>query len=538
VYDTQEVRDALAALRAIDDPTDHLSLVAALRPPLYACSDVDLYEFRRLGGTWQLQHEPPDTVPADHPVRRAFAHLRSLWHERWWLRPSEMLERLLRERHAFVLGFGDPRPAEVWRRLRFLLDQARSFEAASQGSLRGFVEWAELQSAEGARVHEPLLPETDDDAVRIMTIHGAKGLEFPITILSGMTTLAAPRRGGVSVIWGDDGPPDVRLRKGIATANHEPRADLESEMDTHEKLRLLYVAATRARDHLVVSCHHGARGGSATATYGGQVWSFFTEHPDLWRPMPKPPPVALELPFEPVQVPLAADDRDSWIEAREVLLAPQRRRRVVSATGVARQAHAAATPLVDQDDDGADLADDAAVPARRQGRAGSAIGRAAHATLQVLELSDPRGIDEQVRRQCDLEAIPDKVGIVAALVRSALASPAVQLAAKHPHHKELFVAAPVGDRVVEGYVDLLVETPTGLIVVDYKTDSASSPAEIDARLEAYELQGATYAAALQVVTGSQVAEVRFVFCKPGGAIERTVRDLPGAIARVHATLAQ
>jgi ATP-dependent helicase/nuclease subunit A len=156
----------------------------------------------------------------------------------------------------------------------------------------------------------------------------------------------------------------------------------------------------------------------------------------------------------------------------------------------------------------------------------------------VLDLADPRDVDAHVRRQCDLEAIPDKVPTVAALVRSALASSAVRLAAAHPHHKELYVAAPVGLRVVEGYVDLLVETPDGLVVVDYKTDSASSEAEIDAKLAAYELQGASYAAALEAVTGQKVVDVRFVFCKSSGAIERSLRDVAGAVARVRSTLRQ
>jgi ATP-dependent exoDNAse (exonuclease V) beta subunit len=588
VYDTQEVRDALAAVRAIDDPTDHISLVAALRSPLYACSDVDLFTFFDAGGRWNLRHDVPDTVPADHPVRLAFAHLRSLWEQRWWLTPSALLERLLRERHAFLLGFGDPRPAEVWRRLRFLVDQARAFEEASGGGLRAFVEWAELQGADSARVHEPLLPETDDDAVRILTIHGAKGLEFPITILSGMTTQPGGNRQGVSVIWDEGRPPEVRLRKGVATANHDPRADIELEMDAHEKMRLLYVAATRARDHLVVSCHHTVSRNGPTSTYGGRMWTFFEDKAHLYRRLPdSDPPDAPDAPDAsgthepgtdvgaaasagvpaPASVPIQ-DDRHAWITARESVLAPQRVPRVVSATGVARAAQDAAAAahdatgdavrdeaaivdgtaivdedddgadLVDEDDDGADLVDDATVPQRRQGRAGSAVGRATHATLQVLDLADPRDIDAQVRRQCDLEAIPDKVPTVAALVRSALRSSAVQLAATNPHHKELFVSAPVGARVIEGYIDLLVETPDGLVVVDYKTDSATSDAEIDARFATYELQGASYATALEAATGQRVAEVRFVFCKASGAIERSISDVPAAIEQVRTTLSR
>jgi len=141
VYDTQEVRDVLAVLRAVDDPTDEISLVAALRSPLYACSDVDLFTFREAGGRWDLRSSPPPALAGvDHPVLAAFAHLRDLWEQRWWRTPSAMVAQLLADRHGFLLGFGASRPADVWKRLRFLVDQARLFEEAGGGGLRAFVE--------------------------------------------------------------------------------------------------------------------------------------------------------------------------------------------------------------------------------------------------------------------------------------------------------------------------------------------------------------------------------------------------------------
>jgi ATP-dependent exoDNAse (exonuclease V) beta subunit len=536
VYDTQEVRDALAAVRAIDDPTDRLSVVAALRSPLYACSDVDLFTFRNAGGRWDPRREPPESVPADHPVRLAFEHLRSLWEQRWWLSPAALLDRLLRERRAFLLALGDRRPAEVWRRLRFLVDQARAFEEANGGGLRAFVEWAALQGADSARVHEPLLPETDDDAVRILTIHGAKGLEFPITILSGMTTKPGNPRRGVSLVWGDDGRPEVSLRKGVATANHEPRFDLEIEMDAHEKLRLLYVAATRARDHLVVSAHHKVEGNGPDGkeTYASRVWRFFQDRPELWRTLPEEPLQLQLVTTEPRVVPTIDDDRAAWVAAREALLEPQRIPRAMSATAVAR---AVRDDLHDDDDDAADDSDDdAAVPHRRRGRAGTAVGRAVHATLQLVDLADPQHLDGQVRRQCEIESIPESVEHVTRMVRSALESDAVQLAITRPHHKELYVAAPVGQRLIEGYVDLLIETPEGLVIVDYKTDGVRSDAELDEKLAGYELQGAAYALALQEVTGRPVVDCRFVFCRPSGAIERSVPNLRDAVERARAVV--
>ena len=462
----------------------------------------------------------------------------------------------------------------MWRRLRFLIDQARTFEESNSGDLRAFTQWAALQSGSMARVHEPLLPETDEAALSIQTIHGSKGLEFPITILSGMTTQLRGARPGVSVLWPHDGSPSVRMKKGVETHEHGPLADLEAAMDDYEKIRLAYVATTRARDHLIVSCHHKP-GSGAAKSYGGIFWQVFDtdEHRSLarrfdWREVvgshePEP--------SRPAQLGLALDNREQWIADRQALLAPYRQPRVLSATGVAQAAlvpiaspGAGQTPadefddggqggesgqatdglhtyarerLVDQDDDGADQPDEALI-GRRRGRTGSAIGSAVHAVLQLVELANPQGVGDLVAQQCEIEGIPDRTGIVHRLVQTALESSAVALAGAHPHFKELFVTAPIAGRTIEGYVDLLVETPTGLVVIDYKTDSVRSDDDVDAKLGAYELQAAAYAVALEQVTGQTVRECRFVFCTAGGAIERTVADLPGAKQRVRSTLQQ
>ena len=193
VYATRAVRDLLMVLRAVDDPTNEMHTVAALRTPLLACGDDDLFRFKvEHGGQWNYLREQPETVPERRSRRDGLAYLRSLNLRRHWDAPSELLDRIARDRRALELGFADGRPRDVWRRLRFVIDQARAWSEATNGSLRQYLRWVELQSSEGARVSESVLPETDDDAVRIMTIHAAKGLEFPITIVSGMST--APRR--------------------------------------------------------------------------------------------------------------------------------------------------------------------------------------------------------------------------------------------------------------------------------------------------------------------------------------------------------
>src|SRR5262249_26352330 len=148
-------RDLLLTLRAVDDPTDELALVSALRSPIFGCGDDDLYTFRvDHGGRWDHQAPLPDSLPAEHPVGAAFRVL-AAWHEsRQWVAPSELLDRIVRERRVLETGYARARPRDLWRRVRFVVDQARAFSESTGGSLRDFLRWAELQSDEGTRVVE------------------------------------------------------------------------------------------------------------------------------------------------------------------------------------------------------------------------------------------------------------------------------------------------------------------------------------------------------------------------------------------------
>jgi ATP-dependent helicase/nuclease subunit A len=159
------------------------------------------------------------------------------------------------------------------------------------------------------------------------------------------------------------------------------------------------------------------------------------------------------------------------------------------------------------------------LPPWQRGRYGTAVGRAVHAVLQYADLRTGADIDAEAAAQCAAEGILGMDDTVAALARSAIAAPVVRRALDLPHHRELFVAAPVGGRTVEGYLDLFVETPGGGIIVDYKTDQWPDDAERVDRVARYRRQLAVYGVVVEQLLGTPVEGAMLVRCRPDGAAE-------------------
>lgn len=526
VYSTAEVRDLLAVLRAIDDVTDELAVVTALRSPAFGCGDDDLHRYHvEHGGRWNHQDDPPESLAASDPVVEGLRWLGDAHRERFWATPSEMVGRVVAERRLLEMGFTTGRSRDLWRRLRFVIDQARAYHDAEGGTLRDFLDWCDRQSSGGARVVETVLPETDDDSVRIMTIHAAKGLEFPITIVSGMTTQASPTTRGTQVVFPPAGGIGIRLDVATATPAYEEFRPIDEQMGYHERLRLLYVATTRACDHLVVSVHRAERKSTPDPSRltsaellldaAGATPKFLDAHPAV-----EVLPAAADSPGLPIE-------REAWLAERSAALSGSAHRRVVAASALVELAAPDRDPGLEKEPRDLDL------PPWNRGRYGTAIGRAVHGVLQVIDLDTGEGLETAAAAQAAAEGIVNYQETIVGLVEAALASPSVREAVSSPRWREMYVTVPLGSRTLEGYIDLLYRTPDGLVVVDYKTDAWRDEAELDHKVARYRIQAAAYGVAVEAATGEKVDRCVLVFCTENGPVERTIADLDSARAEVR-----
>jgi len=522
----EEIVALRAVLCAIEWPDDALSVYATLRGPFLAHSDESLLSARQaLGHLHPCGPIDIETVPpAEREVSESLLLLRSLHRGRNRKPIAATIAAFLNAARAHAGVAIWPTGEQALGNVLRVLELARSHERRGQGSsFRGFVAWFD-ERAEHGDAAEAKVVEESSDGVRMMTVHGAKGLEFPVVILCDPTAPKRPERGSRVI--------DVEKRVwaqslcGVEPVELSEQRDAVRDQDEAEVVRLTYVAVTRAREVLVVpvvedapiqgwlemlhpALHpHGAgavtAGDHTLSPWGHQVRWWNSGLLDLTRP----PTGGLRQ-----QELLVADAGDAessvvhahaaWLLQRQTTLmqgaVPSLRLRTVT--------EVAADPAARRDDSATPKVIDSGVD-RRQRPSGPRFGTLVHALLEHSARSSDEALTQLALSMArELGATVEEVEAALHAVKVASAHPLMRAAREAYARGECEHELPISMRradgeLVEGVIDMVFcersDQGSRVLLVDFKTDL-----ELLGDLSVYTSQLALYAEAYTLATGER-----------------------------------
>ncbi|MDR7240120.1 UvrD-helicase domain-containing protein [Neobacillus drentensis] len=264
--ETREFQDLWILLKSFLDTTDEVGFIAVLRGIFFGISDQELYQWRQAGGRFSIYANIPSEISPEvsDKFRFALEKLQGCQKLIRTLSPTAAIERIIEEVGFYPLLLKNGRNKRTYKSLLQMLEALRKQEAAGKNTYKQVMEvLTELIFEKTVVVNL----EEEADAVRIMNIHKAKGLEAPIVFLAHPSKSVSPESFLSQYIKRED-----HASKGYFTftvkngyANKEIAIPLEwvsykaEELKylTEEELRIIYVAATRAEQALIISSHAG-----------------------------------------------------------------------------------------------------------------------------------------------------------------------------------------------------------------------------------------------------------------------------------------
>ena len=486
------VRDLLAAARFAAQPLDDLNLASLLVSPLFGWSQDALFDaaFGRAGALWPhlRAHQPPERLAGLHAILAMADYATPhLFFETILSGPLDGRRRLLER-----LG------AEARDPIEELLSSALDYESQATASLQAFLDWFARGDVEIVR--DPSAPQ---DAVRVMTVHGAKGLQAPVLILADACANPDNAGAGARLAALDlDGLrlPVFRPKKDELAEPLKAEIERRDRLDREEHWRLLYVALTRAEERLYVGGALGVRDrtGPAEASWYRAVEGALAGLGAQWTDAPL---WGRELRFGSLEQiakksPKAAEREEfcpTWL--RQSAPAEERPPRPLAPSSIGED----------------DVADPPPAPGQR---AAALRGRLLHQLFERLP-----GVPPAERRARALGWLEHGAGVADPAAREGLAEDSCRIIAD-PRFADLFGAdalaeAPIaavvpGGAVVAGTLDRLLVRSDRVLVADFKTgrNAPERAADIPA---AHLRQMAAYRAALRIIFPDRPVEAVLLY---------------------------
>jgi ATP-dependent helicase/nuclease subunit A len=480
LIDEIAVMDLIALGEVLLLPEDDLSLAAVLRSPLFGLSEEALFELAYDRGGASL-FQRLQTARDRPPFAEAYERLRELLAQVDFLPPFEFYVRLLgegggRKRLLARLGPAAAEPIEAF------LAQALAYEQSHPPSMQAFLHWLRADSTELIRD-----PDRPRDEVRVLTCHGAKGLEAPIVFIADATFVPNTRD---RLLWTEsDGLPLWRMGSSVQDPASRAADQAAVSAQQQEHRRLLYVALTRAQERLIVAGWQ-RRNQSGSTWYGWIAAGMARLGAERAR-SPLLPDDLLRYGNLPTggaaQLQLALADREvarpapSWLH--ETVPAEAGPVRAVRPSRIADDEPAAPSPL---------LAEPGAAYRR---------GRIVHRLLQALpgQPADQReALLERLLADPALALGADEQRALGDEIRRIIDAPHLEGLFGPSSRAEVPLAGVIGDQVVFGQIDRLAVSDAEVLIADYKSDR-ELPVEPDRVPVAYVRQMAAYRALLRAI---------------------------------------
>ena len=604
LFQQQEVYDLLNALRAIDTPHDDIATIGLLRSPMVGLDDNALAHLAEthtppylpsLNPAQLSERLDPAQLAALVRIQRLLAELAG---EKDAMGIDEILERLLAETGYEATLLAQPAGRRKVGNVRLLVEEARS--ATGQMTLAEFIELMGEQVLSSLRDEQAGVAGENDNVVRLMTIHKAKGLEFPVVVVPDLN--AGPRSDKNPILIDPDWGLTTKLLPYVESSE-EDAADAplayrlakqhDREADRDETLRKYYVALTRHEDHLVLI---GANWRTKKDEFK-PAGSFLAQLDDIFdlRGLleaglsqfayrdetqgehqarlacltPTPPAARAASPTTPsaiaaststqaaVAAVAAAAGRESSATPPLLQALPTEAARIpLAVTALNQFAQCPARyhwqhelrspyppdPTPREKPVAKSTSASPAVPA-------ALLGTFLHVCLEKLDLASPSIDDDWLDGIAASLPLPASVSLPALreaarpmLTRFLQSDWPLRLASANQVHRELDFLLNVGQAQLTGQIDLLYQIGETWHVVDYKSDQLNSDHETQSQKKAaYELQLLIYAHAIHARTGCVPADATLLLLRSGETLtidinETTLHDAQQKIARTAAAL--
>jgi ATP-dependent helicase/nuclease subunit A len=529
-YRRQEIIDLVNLLRVIDNPHDMIALVGILRSPLGGIADRDLLALQQIGG---LNYQQRERLSAwNHPqagiVRRLYERLVEL-HQLAPLRPvPDAIDLIFERLPVLELAAASLHGEQAVANLRKIRDMAETLADRPHLTLTGFVDLMMTRVSEQPDEAESALAEESLDAVRVLTIHKAKGLEFPVVILPGLHQGSMnPRKG--PAIHHDWSSRCYSLQMGGRSNLGSVLVDMKmAAREEAEQRRLLYVGMTRARDLLVLSGGQTAKPGhdtvlsllgeaiadEAVPSKADQICIGTSRINRVITPATvasrrrRQEPSSMMVP-RPVLGPILIRGHARLAEWEKHRTMPRR----LTPSGLAESRPETVFPhtVTERNRDLARL-----------------IGVCAHAVLEQWDFTRPRSeissvIEQTIRlyvTQDQSQQTGDVTEDLTALFESFLSSePYRRLQRATILGREVPFVMPLGEgQMMEGVIDLIYRLDDRIWIADYKTDDVGAE-DVWTRADRYRSQADSYSRGVASSLGLLSVSFQFIFLRPGVAVD-------------------